>query len=156
VAGRGRGRGRAGAGQSFGLQHVVALVLGVAFGATLLVSGLDQWRNHRILVSRGLTTTAVITKVHSGRGGPSVDIRFTTSAGEETTTRVKDAESPDGLYEGGTIAVRYDPLDAAGRIESARGGNAAGTRWFLIISGVLLLALTGYGIWWWSWHTVRR
>jgi hypothetical protein len=92
------------------LQHVLVLVLGVGFGATLLVSGLDHWRNHRILASRGLTATAVVTKVHSGRGGPSVDVRFTTSAGQETTTRVKDADSPGGLHEGGTIAVRYDPL----------------------------------------------
>jgi hypothetical protein len=93
--------------------------------------------------------TAVITKVHSKRGGPSVDVRFTTGAGQETTTRVREADSAGGLHEGGTIAVRYDPQDAAGRVESVRGGNAAATRWFLIVSGVLLLALTGYGTWWW-------
>lgn len=152
----GRTRGRAGARERFGLQHILVLVLVAGFGTTLLVSGLDGWRDHRILASRGVTATAVITKVHSGRSGPSVDVRFTTSAGQETTTRVKDAESPDGLHEGGSIAVRYDPLDATGRVESATGGNAAATHWFLIVSGVLLLALSGYGTWWWSSRAVRR
>jgi Protein of unknown function (DUF3592) len=156
VAAQRRGRGRVGAGQRFGLRHVVVLVLTAGFGVVLLTAGLDRWHDHQVLASRGLTATALITEVHSGRGGPSVDVRFTTAAGQEITTRVGDADSPGGLREGGAIAVRYDPLDAAGRIESARSGNAVATEWSLIVFGVLLLALVGYGAGWWAWRAVRR
>jgi hypothetical protein len=151
--GAGRRRGRAGADQRFGLWHLLVFVITAGFGAILLVSGVDRLQDHQALVSRGLTATAVITEVYS-RG--SVDVRFTTAAGQEITTRVRDADSPDGLYVGGTIAVRYDPLNAAGRIESARDGNAAGTRGLLIVSGVLLLALVAFGASWWLWHAARR
>jgi Protein of unknown function (DUF3592) len=165
VRGRGRGRGRrpgravAGqrvAGQRFGPKHIVALVLGVGLGVALLAGGLDRWHAHRVLASRGVTTNALITAVHSGRGGTSVDVRFAAPGGQEITARVEDAQSPDGLHEGGTIAVRYDPLDPAGRVESAQAGSGVATAWLLILGGALLLALAAYGTAWWILHGLGR
>src|SRR5215813_6357772 len=91
------------------------------FGGGLLFAGLRMQHDHAVLGTRGATATAVVTEVHSGRGGPTVDVRFTAADGREVRARVEDADSPGGLYEGSPIEVRYDPLDPAGRIESARG-----------------------------------
>jgi hypothetical protein len=152
----GQKRGRVDARQQFGLRHVVIFVVVAGFGATLLAGGLVRLHDHDVLASRGLTATAVITEVHSGRGGPSVDVRFTTAAGQEISTLVANADSPGGLFEGGTIVVRYDPLDAGGRIESASDGSAAGHRWLLILGGGFLLALVGFGAFWWISQAPRR
>jgi hypothetical protein len=143
-------------GQRFGIRQVFGLLLVAVFGGGLLFAGVRMWHDHSVLGTRGVTTTAVITHVHSGRGGPSVDVRFTATDGREVQARVQDADSPAGLNEGSPIDVRYDPLDPQGRIESARNGHAAGTRWLLIVGGGLLLCLAAYGAGWWGWYAWRR
>ena len=142
--------------QRFGAGHVLIFVVCTAFGGGLLFTGLRMQHDHDVLGTRGASARAVITAVHSGSGGPSVDVRFTTADGREVHARVKDADSPGGLYEGSPIEIRYDPLDPSGRVESARGDPATATRWFLVVSGALLLGLVGYGSWWWGREGVRR
>ena len=110
-------------GHRFGIRQVLGLLVVAVFGGGLLFAGLRMWHDHSVLGTRGVTTTAVITHVHSGRGAPSVDVRFTATDGRQVQARVQDADSPAGLYEGSPIDVRYDPLDPEGRIESAGTGR---------------------------------
>ena len=141
--------------QRLGARGVYALVLAIAFGSTLLWAGMTQWHDRSILLERGQVVTAEVVEVHSGRG-VTATVRFTTTTGAEVVTDV--ADPPDGLplRPGSPLDVSYDPLDPHGRVAPLNENQSAISRWFLTVSGIALVALGGYGTFWWTRETLRR
>lgn len=126
------------------------MALVTVFGVALLGGGIARWHDRSLLLERGIVVSAQIVEVHSGGHGQSVTVRFTTTSGEVILTDVDDP--PDGvrLEPGAPLQVRYDPYDPRDRVMPTDENQSAITMWFLLVSGVGILALGGYGIWWWT------
>jgi hypothetical protein len=134
---------------------VVVLTLVAAFGALMLGSGISMWRDRSILLERGHVVTAEVVRLHGGTRGTSATVRFTTTAGETVVTRLTDPPTGQSLDPGAPLQIRYDPDDPAGRVMAVNENQAVFTRWFRAGSGVVLLALVGFGIWWWTRRPAR-
>ena len=118
------------------------ILLGVALGVALLIGGIGQWRDHAALHDHGRPATAQVLDVHGGRS-TWVQVRFVTAAGDQVVADLSDPPSGALLTVGESIAVRYDPADPDGRVEFVGDDQAGLTRWFLMVTGPLLLALAG-------------
>lgn len=136
-----------GSGRRLRPRDVLALVVGGVFAVVLLTAGIDRIRDHAILMERGVVVDAAIVEVGSRR---TVTVQFSTDRAEQVQAVVMNAPSGVALVNGGTLPVRYDPADPAGRIEPVDQDQAVITRWFLVVSGALLLGLVIYGSAWWA------
>lgn len=123
------------------------------FAVVLLVAGIDRFRDHSILLERGVVVDATIVEVGSRR---SVTVRFSTDRAEQVQAVVRNAPSDVRLVDGGTLPVRYDPDDPVGRVEPVGQDQAAISRWFLVVSGAFLLGLVVYGSLWWALRAARK
>ena len=138
--------------QRLSLRVILGLILCGAIGTTLLVFGIDKFRDHSILMERGVVVDATILNVSSKR---SVTVRFSTGL-KAVQVRVRDAPSGVRLVNGGKLPVRYDPADPAGRVETVGQDQAVLSRWFYLLSGAGLLGLCIYGSLWSTFHESRR
>ncbi|MFC4047316.1 DUF3592 domain-containing protein [Dactylosporangium siamense] len=121
-----------------------AVVLGIVLGVVLLANGTERWYDHLVIQQRGQPAVAHIVGVDNGGKGVWVQVRFTTGAGMEVVTEVPDPPTDARLTLGGEIPVRYDPDDPKGRVTFAGDDQAVISRWFFIVSGTVLLGLSGF------------
>lgn len=105
--------------------------------------------NGRVLVQSGIAVTGeATTDVRYVGGGRSrrtaVDVRITTSAGEEVEVTVESV--PDDIRRGDAIDVVYDPDDPGNVV-------AAGQEWDLaaLLSFVAVVCIAGAAFQWWVW-----
>jgi hypothetical protein len=123
----------------------VKLALVGVFGAGLLVAGIIRF--HDPVRDHGIPVVARVIEPPFGAGhGVAVTVRFTTTSGQPIVATVEDPPAGPPLVRGAEIAVRYDPDDPS-HVVPANENQSAITRWFLVLSGALLLGLAGFGAW---------
>lgn len=88
-----------------------------------------MWHDRSILLERGHVVTAEVVEFHGGTRGTSVTVRFTTIAGEEVVTRMKDPPSGQSPDPGAHPQIRYDPDDPSGRVMPTNENQAIAAQW---------------------------
>jgi hypothetical protein len=117
------------------------LLICLGFGLMLALRGWTDRQHVAALDKRGLLANATVTAINS----KSVTIAFTAADGQPAIARIRTATA---VGVGDQVRVRYDPADPSGNVADPAKAQAAFDRWFLLVSGAMLMLLALHGILW--------